>query len=116
MDFELVVGLLAFLQLAGLLGVVGLLGRAVWGGSIEGRWAGSTRRRSRNVQFFECAAYGRLASHFKYEIPGLSVCLLFLLYDLDLCFFIVEVLGCLSWGYVQFVLFACYLAFCVVGL
>lgn len=48
--------------------------------------------RHRSTRFFECAAYARLLSSFRYGTQALGLAVLFLLYDVDLIFFMSEVL------------------------
>jgi NADH:ubiquinone oxidoreductase subunit 3 (subunit A) len=62
----------------------GLLG---WAADAQLR---GVRKRLRAVRFFECAAYARLAGRLRYGLQVLSLCAVFVLYDLDLVFFFAE--------------------------
>jgi NADH:ubiquinone oxidoreductase subunit 3 (subunit A) len=48
------------------------------------------RRRLKSVRFFECAAYSRLNGKLQYDVHALSLCALFILYDIDLLFFFLD--------------------------
>jgi NADH:ubiquinone oxidoreductase subunit 3 (subunit A) len=50
----------------------------------------TTRKRFKSVKFFECAVYSRLINSIQYDIFVLSLCILFILYDVDLIFFFPE--------------------------
>jgi NADH:ubiquinone oxidoreductase subunit 3 (subunit A) len=50
------------------------------------------RQRTRSVRFFECAAHSRLVSQLRYSIQVLSLLVLFIIYDVDLLFFLSEAL------------------------
>ncbi len=50
----------------------------------------TTRKRFKSVKFFECAVYSRLLNSIQYDIYVLSFCVLFILYDVDLIFFVAE--------------------------
>ena len=56
----------------------------------------SIRLRLQGVQFFECAAAPRLTGEVRYSTPVLLLIAVFLLYDLDLVFFLAEVLAYVS--------------------
>lgn len=75
----LVIGLAAFLG----------LGRLVPAAAPAGQ-AGSTRTTLSAYRFFECATYSRLGSRLSYNMQTFSICMAFLLYDLDLFFFLPE--------------------------
>lgn len=55
-------------------------------------WVTGARRHRKGARFFECGARPRLLSFFSYEIPMLTFCGLFVLYDADLFFFLPEAL------------------------
>jgi NADH:ubiquinone oxidoreductase subunit 3 (subunit A) len=67
---------------------VGLFRLAVWG---LGVLQGGARQRGRGVRFFECGAVPRLIGSLRYSAPVLTFCALFLIYDIDLLFFLTEV-------------------------
>jgi len=50
------------------------------------------RNHSKSLRFFECAAYSRLVGHLRYNIQALSLLAVFIIYDVDLFFFIAEVI------------------------
>lgn len=50
------------------------------------------RHHTKSVRFFECAAYSRLVGHLRYNIQALSLLAVFIIYDVDLFFFIAEIL------------------------
>ncbi len=50
------------------------------------------RQHSKSIRFFECAAYSRLVGHLRYNLQALSLLAVFIIYDVDLFFFIAEVL------------------------
>jgi hypothetical protein len=50
------------------------------------------RSHSKSLRFFECAAYSRLVGHLRYNIQALSLLAVFIIYDVDLFFFIAEIL------------------------
>jgi hypothetical protein len=51
------------------------------------------RNHPKSVRFFECAAYSRLVGHLRYNIQALSLLAVFIIYDVDLFFFIAEVVA-----------------------
>lgn len=51
------------------------------------------RQHSKSVRFFECAAYSRLVGHLRYNLQALSLLAVFVIYDVDLFFFIAEVVA-----------------------
>jgi NADH:ubiquinone oxidoreductase subunit 3 (subunit A) len=55
------------------------------------------RYHSKSIRFFECAAYSRLVGHLRYNIQALSLLAVFIIYDVDLFFFIAEVLTFDTW-------------------
>ena len=57
--------------------------------AISGHTSG-VRNQTSAFRFFECAAYSRLGSRLHYNIQTFSICLAFLLYDIDLFFFFAE--------------------------
>jgi len=72
-----------------------LLGVLVWVGG--GRWLGSLaptaplsapRSRGADLRLFECATSGRLTSTVEFGINTLALCMAFLLYDVDVFFFL----------------------------
>lgn len=52
----------------------------------------ASRKRLKNVRFFECSAYSRLVGGLRYDVQALSFAVVFILYDVDLFFFFTEVL------------------------
>jgi NADH:ubiquinone oxidoreductase subunit 3 (subunit A) len=56
-------------------------------------WFVGSKHRRKGVRFFECAARPRLLALFTYEVPFLTFCALFILYDADLMFFLPEVIA-----------------------
>lgn len=50
------------------------------------------RHHGKSLRFFECAAYSRLVGHLRYNIQALSLLAVFIIYDVDLFFFIAEIL------------------------
>ena len=48
------------------------------------------RIKKKSVRFFECAVYARLIGHLRYDIQILAFCALFIIYDVDLVFFLAE--------------------------
>lgn len=50
----------------------------------------SSRRRLKSTRFFECAVYSRLVGQFKFDLMTLGLALAFLIYDVDLVFFLAE--------------------------
>ena len=61
----------------------------------------TTRKRFKSVKFFECAVYSRLINSVQYDIYVLSFCILFVLYDVDLIFFIGEAVCFEQWAFVE---------------
>ncbi len=57
------------------------------------------RFKFKSINFFECAVYSRLLNIITYDIFMLSLCILFILYDVDLIFFFTEVLCVDYWVY-----------------
>jgi NADH:ubiquinone oxidoreductase subunit 3 (subunit A) len=55
-----------------------------------GSFTKTTRRRLYSAKFFECAAHPRLLHAAHYDIVAISLCVVFVLYDVDLVFFFVE--------------------------
>lgn len=51
------------------------------------------RRRFASTRFFECAAYSRLVGWLRYGSQAIGLTALFLLYDVDLVFFLSETLN-----------------------
>ena len=49
------------------------------------------RTRIRAVKFFECASHSRLVASARYDISSLLFCALFIIYDVDLLYFVFEV-------------------------
>ena len=49
------------------------------------------RAHPKTLRFFECAAYSRLVGHLRYNLQALSLLAVFIIYDVDLFFFIAEV-------------------------
>jgi NADH:ubiquinone oxidoreductase subunit 3 (subunit A) len=58
----------------------------------------STRRRFKSVKFFECAVYSRLINQAQYDVVTLALCVLFILYDVDLIFFFTEAVCIGQWS------------------
>ena len=56
------------------------------------------RHHNKSLRFFECAAYSRLVGHLRYNIQALSLLAVFIIYDIDLFFFITEVLTFDTWS------------------
>ena len=56
------------------------------------------RKRQKSVRFFECAVYARLIGHLRYDIQILAFCALFIIYDVDLVFFLAEATHYELWG------------------
>lgn len=52
----------------------------------------ASRKRHKNVRFFECAVYARLLGALRYDLQALSFTVVFILYDVDLLFLYSEVL------------------------
>lgn len=57
-----------------------------------------TRSRQKSIKFFECAVYSRLVGAIQYDIYVLSFCVLFILYDVDLIFFVAEAVCAEQWS------------------
>jgi len=53
-------------------------------------FTGGVRNNTTAFRFFECATYSRLGSQLHYNVQVFSICLAFLLYDVDLFFFLAE--------------------------
>jgi NADH:ubiquinone oxidoreductase subunit 3 (subunit A) len=89
-SLEFVLSLVACFQplVIGALVVVGL-GRLSPPLGAGGR-AGGLRGSTSAFRFFECASYSRLSSRLHYNMQTFSICLAFLLYDIDLFFFFAE--------------------------
>jgi NADH:ubiquinone oxidoreductase subunit 3 (subunit A) len=90
-----------FLGLA-LLGAIrrGLATGILWS-SVNG-----ARAHRKGVRFFECAVRPRQQATFAYELPLLTFCALFILYDADLIFFLPELVSGELWTLSQFYLVA----------
>lgn len=56
------------------------------------------RRRTKSTRFFECAAYSRLVGQFRLELLTLGLALAFIVYDVDLVFFLAEATCWQHWG------------------
>ena len=56
------------------------------------------RKRQKSVRFFECAVYSRLIGHLRYDLQVLAFCAVFIIYDVDLVFFLAEVTHYELWG------------------
>jgi NADH:ubiquinone oxidoreductase subunit 3 (subunit A) len=59
------------------------------------------RQHRKGFRFFECAVRPRLQQNFRYELPLLTFCGLFVLYDADLFFFLPEVIVGEAWTSAQ---------------
>lgn len=74
----------------------------------------SNRKHIKTSRFFECAAYSRLNSQFRYDIQTLGIFAAFIIYDVDLIFFIPEVYHISMWSCHQFFFFFAYVyIFCL---
>jgi len=74
------------------------------------------RQRSKSVRFFECAAYSRLVGHLRYNLQALSLLAVFVIYDVDLFFFVAEVITFDTWGVAQLFLWLLYVVLFFLGL
>ena len=64
-------------------------------------WVSGARRHRKGARFFECGVRPRLQAQFSYEVPLLTFCALFVLYDADLIFFLPEATACELWTPLQ---------------
>ena len=62
----------------------------------------TTRRRTTGVKFFECATHSRLINAAQYDIFIVALCVLFVLYDIDLVFFFTEAVAIDSWSIYEY--------------
>jgi NADH:ubiquinone oxidoreductase subunit 3 (subunit A) len=51
------------------------------------------RTHPKTLRFFECAAYSRLIGHLRYNLQALSLLAVFVIYDVDLFFFLAEIIA-----------------------
>lgn len=96
LDFALGLGLMAQPAVLGLLLYVSLRFHAL-AHSLFLTGTGA-RRRLAGVRFFECAALPRLVGRVRYTLPSLALCVLFVLYDVDLIFFLAETTAFEQWS------------------
>jgi NADH:ubiquinone oxidoreductase subunit 3 (subunit A) len=68
------------------------------------------------VRFFECAAYARLLGQLRYDLQVLALCAVFLLYDVDLVFFLAEATSQSWWATEQALLVVVLAALFALGL
>lgn len=66
------------------------------------------RAHPKTLRFFECAAYSRLIGHLRYNLQALSLLAVFIIYDVDLFFFIAEIVAFEAWTPAQFMLWLTY--------
>lgn len=113
---EFVLGYVACFQplVIGLAAFIGL-GRFAPAGATSAHIS-TTRNSLSAYRFFECATYSRLGSRLNYNVQTFSICMAFLLYDLDLFFFLPEASHLESNGPLELFAIAVFLAFFVVGL
>lgn len=115
-SMEFVLGYVACFQplVIGLAAFVGL-GRLV-PSSATSAHTGTSRNHLSAYRFFECATYSRLGGRLSYNMQTFSVCMAFLLYDLDLFFFLPEAAHLESNGPLELAVIGVYLAFFAAGL
>jgi hypothetical protein len=61
-------------------------------------WVVLLRSRSRGIRFFECSAITRQLGLLRYSNVSTGLCVLFVLYDLDLLFFFAEMVAMIVWA------------------
>lgn len=72
-------------------------------------WA--SRKRVKTTRLFECAVYSRLNSQLRYSVQALGLLAAFVIYDVDLIFFLPEVCHVSAWAPHQAAIFAAYVGF-----
>lgn len=74
------------------------------------------RRRVKASRFFECAVYSRLPGQLKYDTQALGPLVAFLIYDVDLVFFLAEATHMPVWGWADAAMGGLFLAAFAAGL
>jgi len=69
-----------------------------------------------NLKLYECATNSRLNSKFIYNIYNLSTCVLFIVYDVDLIFFLAEFTNFFTYDIFTLCIFLILLVLLVLGL
>ena len=74
------------------------------------------KKKKKSVKFFECASYSRRFSVFQFDIHYIIFCVIFIVYDVDLVFFISESFFLVFWSYQDLFFFSIWFFFFVMGL
>lgn len=101
----IIIGLLAFMG----------LGRQVSSSDLA-QSLSSMHQKLGNYRFYECATYSRLGSLVRYQISFFSVLIAYVVYDVDLVFFVSEAIMLSSYGIVGYCLLAFFILCMVIGL
>lgn len=74
------------------------------------------KKKKKSVKFFECAAYVRRLNFFQFDIHYIIFCVIFIIYDIDLIFFLSESFFITFWSYQDLFFFLLWFFFFLVGL
>lgn len=76
----------------------------------------NARKRFKGSRFFECATHPRLLGKLKYDLQVFSFIIVFIVYDVDLLFFLSEAVYFDNWSFSHFFIFFIFFIFFVFGL
>lgn len=76
----------------------------------------NAKKRYKGTRFFECATFPRLLGKVKYELHTLTFIVAFVVYDVDLLFFISGSILVDSWSMAEFLCFILFFFFFIIGL
>ncbi len=74
------------------------------------------KKKKKSVKFFECASYSRKLNMYQFDIHYIIFCVIFIVYDIDLVFFLSESFFLVFWSYQDLFFFTLWFFFFVVGL
>lgn len=80
-------------------------------------WLGSfynEKKKRINLKFFECSSFSKSISYFQYDLHCFIFCFLFILYDVDMVFFISETIFFNKWDFSESFIFFFYLSLFVI--
>jgi len=77
---------------------------------------GGVREKVAAYRFYECAAYSRLTQLVRYGIPFLSLCLAYIVYDVDIMLLIAEMPVVVHYGVVEIYALLLFIALFILAL